>query len=308
MWIPITLVAAVCQTLRTAAQQRLRSTFSVNGAGFVRFAFGAPFAVAAVAIVAVRCGAPALPGRFWLTVCGAGVAQILGTNALIHSFGLRSFAIGTVYAKTEVVQVGVLSWLLLGEPLHPLAWVGAAVVLAGVVILTLSRTTPSSGPNPGGTGRRLLQTLAAVRDPAALFGILAGGLFGLAAVWIRASSNSLGEHPAVVRALVTLAVMNTIQTGLQGAYLVARQPGELRLARIHWRRAVPVGGLSVLGSAGWAWAMTIQNAAVVRTVGQVELLLTFTVSALWLHERHPRRDYAASALVLVGVIIVMVVG
>ena len=46
MWIPITISAAVFQTARTATQQRLRSLLSVSGAGFVRYLYGAPFAIA----------------------------------------------------------------------------------------------------------------------------------------------------------------------------------------------------------------------------------------------------------------------
>ena len=48
------------------------------------------------------------------------------------------------------------------------------------------------------------------------------------------------------------------------------------------------------------------NAAKVRTLGQVELVIAFAISAWVLHERHTRAEYAASALVLVGVVGVVV--
>ena len=35
--------------------------------------------------------------------------------------------------------------------------------------------------------------------------------------------------------------------------------------------ALPVGLFSLLGSIGWAWAFTLESAAKVRTLGQVEL-------------------------------------
>lgn len=292
MWVVVTMVAAVCQTARTAAQQRLRSLLSVNGAGFVRYAYGAPIALVAVAVIAATHGLPTPPTRFWPLVAGAGLAQIVGTNALIRSFDLRNFAIGTVYAKTEVVQVAVFSALLLDEPLGALGWLASLIVVAGIVVLMM-----------GGKGHA--SALTRIGDPAALMGLLAGGSFALASVAIRAANRSLGDDPAVVRALLTLAVMNSIQTVLQGAYLGVRQPGQLRLAARHWRSSAVVGVLSVSGSAGWSIAFALQNAAQVRTVGQVELLLTFAVSRWWLHERHQPRDYWASALVLCGVVVMI---
>ena len=77
---------------------------------------------------------------------------------------------------------------------------------------------------------------------------------------------------------------------------------------VSWRAALPVGILSLCGSAGWAVAVTLTNAAKVRTLGQVELVIAFAISAWVLHERHTRAEYLASALVLVGVIGVVVFG
>ncbi|MGK0477413.1 MAG: hypothetical protein ACJAQ9_000438, partial [Ilumatobacter sp.] len=104
MWVPITLAAATFQILRTSRQHQLRSILSVNAAGYVRYAYGFPLAlVAAVATYAIsRRGLPDMPLRFWPIIAGAGIAQIGGTLALLKSFDLRDFAIGTVYAKTEI--------------------------------------------------------------------------------------------------------------------------------------------------------------------------------------------------------------
>ena len=43
----LTLAAATFQVLRTSRQHQLRSVLSVNGAGFVRYAYGFPLALAA---------------------------------------------------------------------------------------------------------------------------------------------------------------------------------------------------------------------------------------------------------------------
>ena len=141
MWIPITLAAATFQILRTSRQHRLRTVLSVNAAGFVRYAYGFPLALVACVITFGAAGAaiPGIPARFWPIIAGAGVSQILGTLALLRAFDLRDFAIGTVYAKTEVILVAVVSAVVLGEPLTPPGWIAALVCTVGVAWLSSSR-------------------------------------------------------------------------------------------------------------------------------------------------------------------------
>ena len=50
------------------------------------------------------------------------------------------------------------------------------------------------------------------------------------------------------------------------------------------------------------------NAAKVRKLGQVELVIAFAIAFVKLGERHARSDYAASALVLLGVVTVTLLG
>ncbi len=148
MWIPITLAAATFQVLRTSRQHQLRSVLSVNGAGFVRYAYGFPLALIVAFVTFGIAGQPipSIPGRFWPIIAGAGVVQILGTVALLRAFDLRNFAIGTVYAKTEVILVAVVSAVVLGEPLEPLGWVAAFICMAGVVV---ARRPQPSARRPG---------------------------------------------------------------------------------------------------------------------------------------------------------------
>ncbi len=295
MWIPITLAAATFQILRTARQHDLRRVLDVIPAGFVRYAYGFPLAVLASVITFGFVGAelPRPPLRFWPIIAGAGVAQILGTIALLRSFRMRDFAVGTVYAKTEVIIVAVVSAVALGEPLAPLGWVGAVVCVIGVAWLAAPE--------------RIGDVLRLAGDPAALMGVFAALGFALAATGIRSASNSLGDAPTWNRALLTLTVMLGIQTLVNGIQLSASDRTGLRHVFTNWRLAVPVGVLSFAGSAGWAVAVTLTDATRVRTLGQIEIVLAFAIS-IWLRERHARAEYAASALVLVGIVAVVLLG
>lgn len=296
MWIPITLAAATFQILRTSRQHRLGAHLGPIAAGSTRYLYGAPLALATAIVTFGLLGRdlPSVPARFWLIVTGAGLAQIVATVALLQAFRRRDFALGTVYAKTEVIQVAFIGAVALREPLAPLGWIGALVCTAGVAWLA----------SRGSLGSLLRRA----GDPAALLGILAGGLFGVAAVGIRAASNSLGDAPAWDRALVTLTVMLMIQALVNTVWLGVTDRPELVATLRLWRLALPVGVLSLLGSTGWALAVTLENAAKVRTLGQVELLIAFAIAHRTLGERHTRAEYAASGLVLAGVLLVTVLG
>ncbi len=294
MWVIITLAAATFQVLRTGAQHRLRTELGVWGAGFTRFAYGLPLATVALVLTFWGRGLPDLPARYWLWVTVAGTAQILGTMALLWAFRLRDFAIGTVYAKSEIVVVAILSAVLLGEGLALVGWVGVVLALIGVVALAAP------------TGPKGL--LAGAADPAAAVGLAAAVGFALAAAGIRSAALSLPLTGVWDRAVLVLAPMLAIQTVLNGAYLAVVDRAELRAVFRAWRPAAVVGGLSFAGSAAWATAMTLQSAAQVRTLGQVELLIAFAVSVVWFRERRPLWEYGASAVVLGGVVAVVVGG
>jgi drug/metabolite transporter (DMT)-like permease len=299
IWVIITLLAVAFQSSRTAAQHRLRSVLSVSTAGFVRYAYGAPLAFLALFLVVKTTGVPIpvlseLPLRFWLTVAGAGVAQIFATVCLIRSFDSRNYSAGTVYAKTQTVQAAIFQSVLFGETIRISGWISIGICLAGIILL-ISKSE--------------VKGLQRFKDPAALYGIAAGGFLAVYFLGIRSASKGLGSgHPELLRAVFILAVMNTIQTVLNGCYLYINDPSDLKKAVQTWRSSSVVGLLSISGSACWAIAMTLRNVAQVLTVGQMELVFTFVIARFWLGERHTKREIAASGLVIAGVLGVVLAG
>ena len=299
MWIPVTLAAATFQILRTSRQHALRAVLSTGAAGYVRFAYGAPLAALTSVVLFVVLGrdVPALPDapwRFWAPIIIAGVAQIIATVALLSSFKLRDFAIGTVYAKSEVMIVAAFGAIGLGTALEAWGWLGAVLVTVGVVSLA------SRGS--------IATLLRRAGDPAALLGLVAGGLFAVAAIGIAAAARSLEDAPSFDRAMLTLTVILIGQTVINSLWFLATSPGEITASYRAWRSALPVGVFSLLGSIGWAWGFTLESAAKVRTLGQVELIIAFAIAHITLGERHTKGEYAASAVVLVGVVLVTVLG
>jgi drug/metabolite transporter (DMT)-like permease len=297
IWIPVTVAAALLQCWRTAMQQKLRQVLSVNGAGFVRFLYGAPVALvlllAALAVTGDALPRPTLWTLLW-SVAG-GLTQILATNLLIMAFGYRNFAVGTAYSKTEAVQTALVAWVLLREALHPAAVGGIAVGLCGVMTLSLA----GRGVRPG-------ELLAASVQPAALCGLGAGLLFAFTTVFIKLGNRSVDCPSVFVRALLVLVLTNTLQTLMQGAWLAWREPAELRKAFATWRSSALVGSLSACGSAGWFTAFAMTEVALVRSLGQVEIVFTLLFSRFYLKETLKRGDVAGLILVVAGVLLIVV--
>jgi drug/metabolite transporter (DMT)-like permease len=296
IWIPIAVAAALLQCWRTAMQQKLRNLLSVNGAGFVRYLYGMPTALVLLLVALAVTGAP-LPAAnllFVLFCILGGIGQIVATNLLIMSFGFRNFAVGTAYSKTETVQSAVLALLVLHEVPRPWAWIGMGIGVVGVMTLSLI-----------GRGLKPRDLLAATLQPAALCGLGAGFVFAFTTVFIKLANQSLLGDSLVVRALFSLVVTNTLQIAMQGAWLLWREPVELKKAFTTWRSSMWVGTLSGCGSACWFTGFAIANVALVRAVGQVEIVFTLLFSHFYLKEVLKRTDIAGLSLVVFGVLLVI---
>jgi drug/metabolite transporter (DMT)-like permease len=295
-WIPITIAAALLQCWRTALQQKLRHTLSVNGAGFVRFLYGAPTALliflAGLAITGAPMPTPNLP--FMLYCVAGGLFQILATNLLIMSFGYRNFAVGTAYGKTEAAQSAVIALIILHEVLKPLSWAGIVLGLCGVMTLSLA-----------GRGMRPRDILAATVQPAALCGLGAGFLFAFTTVFIKLANQSLPDPSLVLKALFAVVVTNSLQILMQGGWLLWREPAQLRKAFTTWRSSMWAGTLSGCGSACWFTAFAMADVALVRSVGQIEIVFTLLFSRFYLHEELKRGDIAGLGLVVSGVLLIV---
>jgi drug/metabolite transporter (DMT)-like permease len=299
LWIPITLWAALAQTLRNAAQRRLVAELGTLGATLVRFLYGLPFALGWLAAVLAWTGErPAAAGGAFLAWVAIGaVSQILATAALLRAMQEHSFALGVAYSKTEVVQVALFGAVFLGDPLGWLAALAVAVATAGVLLLL-----PADPRRPW----RALASGWSSRP--ALFGLAAGAGFALASVGFRGAALELHGAAYLLAAAQTLAVALALQTLLLGAYLVRSKPAVVRGALRAWRPSVFAGLMGAAASAGWFTAFALQPAAHVRTLGLAELVFSYAVSRRMFRERFTRLERAGMALLAAGLVLVTVRG
>lgn len=296
LWIAITVAAALFQNIRTTMQQKIRHVLSVDGANFIRYLYGAPLALAMVAFLVWGTGrqVPHLNAAFLIKVTIAGLGQIIATSLMIHAFSLRNYAVGTVYSKTETLFVALFATFVASEPLTLGSWMGILICLIGVAILSVR-----------GSFTNIRNVLADLTHKGAVYGILSGVFFAIAAGMIREASKDLTSGDFMIRGITTLATMNTIQIVLMLAYLSYSDRSQFGKIWVNWRSSIWVGIFSVLGSAGWALAMTLENAALVRAVGQIELVFTFIASHVILKERPSAGEWIGSLAVVGGVVLIL---
>ncbi|MEM8789143.1 MAG: DMT family transporter [Pseudomonadota bacterium] len=293
LWIPITIAAAFFQNLRFMLQKTLTGRLSTLGVTFSRFLFAAPLAWVVVAGLLARDGAawPGLTPAFAGFAAVGAVAQILATALLVFLFSLRNFAVGVTLSKTETVTTALLSAAILAEPVGPGAWAAIAVTVAGLAAL--------SGPSVPGA------MLGGLVSRAAAIGVAAGAIFAVASVGYRGASLALAGGDVWVRAAVTLAAVTTFQTVLMAAWLAWREPGQIGAVCAAWRVAVWVGVTGMLGSLGWFTAFTLQNAALVKALGQIEVVFTLAASVLVFRERLTRAEVLGIALIVGGIFLIL---
>ncbi|MGB3313760.1 MAG: DMT family transporter [Albidovulum sp.] len=291
LWVLFTLAAAAMQTLRLILQKQLKGLgLSTGGATFSRFLFAAPAACAlsglALAVTGDDLPRPGL--TFWGWIALGGIAQIAATFLTVALFSLRNFAVGVAFTKTETVQVALFSALLLGEAVSATGWVAISIGFGGVMLMSRG----------GEEGARFF-------GRPVIYGLLAGGLFGLSAIGYRGATLELMPLPFFLRALLALAAATVMQTIVMSGWLVWREPGELSRVLARWRRTVFVGLTGMAGSLGWFTAFSLQNAAYVRALGQAEIVFTMIASVLVFRERLLGREAFGIGLVILSVLLIV---
>jgi drug/metabolite transporter (DMT)-like permease len=303
LWIPITIAAAFVQNLRSLLQKQLTGKLSTGGATFSRFVFAFPLAFGYALLVSWVAGwTPDAPTAVFMAyVAVGGLAQIGATYLLLASFAHGPFAIGTAYSKTEALQAALVAAVVLGELLSLWGVLAVLIGMAGVTLMAFKKREE---------GQNVLRRALNLGDKAVLFGVAAGAGFAIASVSYRGASLSLGDAEgaldgAFVRAGWTLAAATLFQTIVMALYLRWREPGEISRTLTLWRQSGLVALAGVAGSIGWFTALTLQTAALVKALAQVELI--FSTLTSWLYFKEPVSPREVVGIALIGLSIVLIV-
>jgi len=289
LWVAFSILAAAAQTFRFAVQKVLAGgKLSAAAATWARFLWSWPLAAALVLAYGAATDASwpdFSPGFFVYGILG-GTFQILATICTVTLFSMRAFAVGITFKKTEVMITVLVGFLLLGDTVS--GWGMAAIAFGFVGVLLLS------DPPEGGS----------LFNRAAGLGVLSGILFAISAVTYRGATLALNTGDPILTGGVTLAVVALWQTLALGVWLWIKEPGQITATLKAWRQTSVVSVFSLIGSWSWFAAFSLMNAAFVFAVGQIELIFSLMVGAIWFKESLKPREFIGMGILTASIVAV----
>ena len=296
LWILLTIFAAFIQNFRFMLQRNLHfSGLTPTSATFARFIFGAPIALCFLIFLLLNLDyqlPKSQPKFFYFSLIG-GLSQIFATILTIKLFAKRNFSIGIIFTKTEIIQTAIIGLIFLGEVIS--LYAGLAILISFVGIICLSKPKKITFTSP----------IRHYFNQTTLYGLSAGAFFGVSAVGYRGASLSLLEGDFIIRAATTLAFVTIFQATIMAIWFTFRNKADAFETLKLWKTSGLVGLTGVLGSYAWFMAFTLQNAAYVRALGQIELVFTFIGSYFFFKEKHTKIEIIGITLIILSLLLLL---
>ncbi|ETX09725.1 multidrug transporter [Marinomonas ushuaiensis DSM 15871] len=290
MWIFITLFAAACQSVRTAYQNTLARDAGLLHATMSRSLYGLPL----VSLYLLACyfifGWVSLPdnGVFWFAASICSIAQIMATYLMLRVFQSGSFALGTLLAKTEAVLAALIGLPLLHYTLTLGSWIGVALGVLGALVMSIKWNNLK----------------LAHKDTSLIFGLGSGLCFAITSVSASMASHALNGS-IITSAGVTLWYVLALQSIILCGIQIFKSRDALAPFRQSLGLSMKVGALSSLGSIAWFTGFALVNPALVKTLGQLEILGTLYYSKRRFAESISKQQWVGGAMILFSVILIV---
>ncbi len=137
----------------------------------------------------------------------------------------------------------------------------------------------------------------------ALFGLASGLAFGLSLNAFRHAGQALDRAHPIYAAVVSLLIVQLMQSLVLGAILLVWRPAVIRAVLAGARHSWGAGLCGSLASTGWFVALGLAPAASVRAVGMIEAPMAAFAGHRLFKERLHALQLAAGAAVAVGVLL-----
>jgi drug/metabolite transporter (DMT)-like permease len=292
-WIIITIVAAFSQNIRSTYQKKLKSKMSNISSTYTRFLFGLPFVLIYFLFLYNFTNSTFLIENIninFIKLCFiGGISQILATFLLIKMFSYNNFSVATSYSKTEPIQAALIGFIILSESISLLGLIGIIIGIIGIVITSIN----------------VVELKYSFKNYTILYGLFSGSLFGLSAVLFRSASHSLYSQDYLLTSSFTLLVAITIQTLILSIYILYRDKQQFNLLFSNSSDAFVVGFFGALASICWFYAMSIQNVAYVRALGQIELIFSLLISYSYFKEKISLNQIIGIFVIFISLIIIL---
>jgi len=290
------MLGATAQALRTAGQKRLTAQAGPIGASLIRFCYAIPFSGLWLFIwhSSTSAAFPHMPLDFWFWVLIASILQIGFTITLVMLLELRNFAAGVAFSKTEVLQAAIFEAILVG---YIASFNTVLAIILGIIAVLLLSSAQG--------GLYLPDLVRRVATRAGFLGLSSGAFLGSATVCYSIASSHLISDDYIMRASLTAAIATILQTAMMIPVMAAIAKDQLKAAFVLWRPALFIGVFSSLSTTAWFVAFALHYVGPARAIGQIELVISLLISALFFKEHIRRTEYIAITLLSLSVLIIL---
>ena len=213
------------------------------------------------------------------------------TFSLLYLFRFSNFVVGTSLSKTEVIQVAIFEYLIIGDKLNKFGITGIIVSTIGVIILSI---------------KDLSLFLKNLFSKTTLIGLSAGLFLGLSVVYFRAAALTLENFSNnFEKAIATLFFGLVIQTTLVTIYLIIFEKSQFKKLYENKYECLTAGLAGFLATLSWFYAFTLIQSSFVRAIGQIELLFSYVSSKYMFKEKVKITEILGIIIFVVGVLILL---
>ena len=288
-WIIVAISGAFFQNLRSTLQKKLNQKVSTIASTYVRFAFALPFVTILFFLYFQDLNViPEILSqkKFIFNVLLGSIFQIIFTFILLYLFRFANFVVGTSLSKTEVIQVAIFEYLIIGDKLNKFGITGIIVSTIGVIILSI---------------KDLSLFLKNLFSKTTLIGLSAGLFLGVSVVYFRAAALTLENFSNnFEKAIATLFFGLVIQTTLISLYLIIFEKSQFKKLYENKYECLIAGFAGFLATLSWFYAFTLIQSSFVRAVGQIELLFSYVSSKYMFKEKVKITEILGIIIFVVG--------
>ena len=293
-WIVTSIMGAFFQNARSSIQKKLNTEMSLMASTYVRFAFSLPilFVVFFIYFGNFNYFIISVQNSNFITyVILASVLQISFTLLFLYLLKFTNFLVGTALSKTEVIQIAFFEFIILKDYLNFYALLGIMISTIGVIIFST---------------KDLKNIINGFFSKSTVVGLLCGTLLALSVVFYRGSMEFLEfTNKNFDRALLTLFAATIIQTSLITFYLLLFEITEFKKIKSNIKLSSLAGFFGFSATISWFYSFSLVQAALVRAVGQIELLFSYVSSRFMFKEKVRYIEIFGIIIFIFGLILVI---
>jgi len=295
MWIIISLLAVIFQTTRNMLSKKLKNQLGSEAVNLSRFLPALPIMIIFYSI-SKNFGNVVINSKyFFIYIFFLAIAQALASYLSIILYKYKNFAVAVAFTKTETLFTAILAAYLLSEKLNPIAWVGIIISMVGLFLASLAKNKKINNS--------FKKTFL---NKNIFLGLFSGLIFSIGAISAKGAMNLLTADHVILKAIFSLTIALIIQTIILIPISLFKNKQDL--VNIFQKPILPIviGFCSALGTVCWFFAFALIHTAYVKTVGQIEFILSIFVSLFIFKEKILKNEYIGMLLILLGCLLLII--